>query len=215
VVVAVRPATPAGPAARGGQPEAGAAAPKAPVTPLRPAARRAAGAKRRPAAPPAEALLELAPDAAAAKGPRKLRRVELFAVIGAGVALLTVGALAVMHWQPAPQSLESTLKAHSGLSFWTVDISPDGQHMTVHAPGLPSRPSGYRYQLWAWPKRGDPVSLVPLPVQGQAVYDLTPAMQQALTRAGRVAVIVEASGPRKGPPRVILVAPLSASAAHL
>jgi anti-sigma-K factor RskA len=131
------------------------------------------------------------------------------------VALLGLGAVAFLSWHEPPRTWESTLKAHSGLQFWTVAISKDGQHMTVHAPGLASRPLGYRYQLWAWPERGEPVSLVPLPVQGQSVYDLTPDMQQALTRAGRVAVIVEASGPRKGPPRVILVAPLEASTARL
>jgi anti-sigma-K factor RskA len=165
----------------------------------------AAGSVAREAAPPAKGR----------SAKKKSRQANPLIAVGASLALLGVGAYAYLRWQPVPTSFESTLKAHSGLSFWSVQISKDGQHMTVRAPDLPSRPSGYHYQLWAWPEGGEPLSLVPLPVQGHAAYDLTPQMQQALRRAGRVAVIVEASGPKKGPPRVILIAPLETSTARL
>jgi anti-sigma-K factor RskA len=131
------------------------------------------------------------------------------------LVLLVAGVLVLLSSHSLPHPAASTLRAQSGLTFWTVEIERDGRHMTVHAAGVRARPVGYRYQLWAWPEHGDPVSLVPLPTKGQAVYDLDSPMQQALGRAQRVAVLVEASGPRNGPPKVILIAPLEAGTANL
>jgi len=168
-------------------------------------------------------------------------RWQLPVAIGAVLALLAVGAYAVLTQrqggsrpptsaasspdEPAdgpatPAALTPAGKpagggSHRGLSFWTIQISKDGQHMTVYSAGLPARPAGYRYELWAWPPQGQPVSLVPLPVAGEAVYDLDPSMVDALQRSGRVAVTVESAGPRKGPPKVILTAPLKSSIARL
>jgi len=167
------------------------------------------------------------------RGGRGGSRWQLPVAIAALLGLVAVGVTAVVSRRNLPIVLqrpslasppdsaspssapESAQLAHPGLPFWTLEISPDGQRLTVRAAGLPSRPVGYRYELWAWPKDGQPVQLVPLPVAGKASYDLTANMVEALQRSGRVAVTVEAAGPRRGPPRVILSAPLKASVSRL
>jgi anti-sigma-K factor RskA len=139
---------------------------------------------------------------------------RLFAAGAGGLALVGTFAALVMSAHQGPRgAATATFRVKSGLSVWTVEISADHQHMTVHAAGLRPRPLSYHYQLWALPEHGKPVSLVPLPVHGQSVYDLDDAQQRVLAETRKVQVTVEPAGvPWKGRPKVILTTSLEAGA---
>jgi len=137
------------------------------------------------------------------RSPRRVR-----ALAWAASLLLIIGASLLVYWWrlgTGPAIETATISAPQGMPIWEIQVRGRrlaGERMTIRTGSGAAPPAGRAYELWALPSSGNPVSLGVLPVvAGSTVHTLTPAQQQALERAPRVAVSIEpVGGSRTGQP---------------
>jgi len=153
--------------------------------------------------------LNLTPD----RSPRRwARNLALAASI-----VLVAGLAGLLYWRSLPSvrpTATSTIAAKSGGEIWQVEVFGTTNRLVVHAAKLPAHPAGRDYELWALPKKGNPVSLGVLPTEGTSTRALTAIQKAALASSSRVAVSIEPpGGSPTGQPTgdIVFVAPLRAS----